>query len=490
MGGEINVSNQKFTIDLEQSSVSQIVEINDSFDRGTVKVCYHGKNNNKSKITKEVIEECISSLYCIPVVGHYVVASTKSEDDFGEHDIEFRKDADGNFEMYNLTEPVGFVPESAKWWWEETTDSGGLHEYLCCEVILWKRQRGYSLIKDNGITKQSMEISVSDGETEEDFYNIKKFQFTALCLLGQKYNPCFEDSSLSVFTQDTFAEQYTLMCEEFKQKCKETFSTDDIKKIPEGGNEMQTEDKNNETNTSMKFELASNIREFLRDAIGKETVNRGYGEYSRYWFVDYDADKMEVYAEDSSDWKIYGFSFTSKDDSVTVDFSTKKRKKYALVDFVEGTDVDLNFSVTKEYSDTLVELNTAKITSEFTEKISGLEAVITEKDTAIADITAENTELKEFKASTLEAQKKYSIDKILEGFADVVDTEEFKAIKDNVYTLDETVLKEKCFAIRGMKFSLNMNPEPKNTNSIMIPVIPPQTPEAAPYGGTVEKYKN
>lgn len=483
------MGNQKFTIDLEQSSVSQIVEINDSFDKGVVRVCYHGENRNKSKITKEVIEECISSLYCIPVVGNYVVASTKAEDDFGEHDIEFRKDADGVLEMYNLTEPVGFVPESAKWWWEETTDSGGLHEYLCCEVILWKRQRGYTLIKDNGITKQSMEISVSDGETEGDFYNIKNFKFTALCLLGKEYNPCFENASLSVFTQDKFTEQYSLMCEEFKLKCKDAFLTDNTKNIPEGGNKMQTDNKNNEPNTAMKFELSSNVREFLRDAISKETINKGYGEYSRYWFVDYDADKMEVYAEDSSDWKIYGFIFTTKDDSVTVDFSTKKRKKYALVDFVEGTDVELNFSVTKEYSDAIVELNTAKITSKFTEKISELEATIIEHNKTIETLTSDNTNLKEFKASTLEFQKKASIDKVLEGFADVIETDEFKAIKDNIYTLDEAVLKEKCFAIRGMKFSLNMNPETKDTNSIMIPVIPPQTPEATPYGGTVEKYK-
>ena len=45
---------------------------------------------------------------------------------------------------------------------------------------------------------------------------------------------------------------------------------------------------------------------------------------------------MEVYCWDRNDWLLYGFGYKLNGDSVVIDFESKKRKKYTIVDFDEG----------------------------------------------------------------------------------------------------------------------------------------------------------
>lgn len=148
-----------------------------------------------------------------PVVAHYI----ESEDDFGGHDQDVVTGSDGNYKLVNLTEPLGVVPESANWWWETIEDSGGQHEYICTDVILWKRQRGYSKIVENGITAQSMEISVDSFEDNGDYMDIHSFTFLAFCLLSnENVEPCFEGASLAVFSKDEFQNEFREMLSELK----------------------------------------------------------------------------------------------------------------------------------------------------------------------------------------------------------------------------------------------------------------------------------
>ncbi len=100
--------------------------------------------------------------------------------------------------------PVGVVPESARYFWREITeDDGSVHNYLCVDVLLWKRQEAYKKIKEDGITAESMEISVKDGRMQDGFFVIDDFEFTAFCLLGSA-EPCFESASLAMFSMDSF----------------------------------------------------------------------------------------------------------------------------------------------------------------------------------------------------------------------------------------------------------------------------------------------
>lgn len=194
------------------SALSNIVEQNPSFDIARLRIAYTGKNRNNTFISKESFEKAIPTMFNCPVVANYM----RKQDEIGSHDGEFVKTKDGEVKYVNVTQPVGLIPESAQWNWEEVDDNGVMHQYLCSDVLLWKRQEAYEKIKDNGITSQSMEIEVTDGKMLDDYYAINDFRFTAFCLLGTA-EPCFEGAALFTFSeQEDFKQQYREMLKEFK----------------------------------------------------------------------------------------------------------------------------------------------------------------------------------------------------------------------------------------------------------------------------------
>ena len=201
------------------SGISNLVEKNSSFDSGVLRVAYTGKNRNNSFISKETYECCIQSIYNCPIVCNY----DRETDTIGSHDIELVSTDDGGMKIVNITQPVGVIPESAKYWWEEIEDNSGVHEYLCVDALIWKRQEAYRKIKDDGITDESMEISIKEGEMVDGMYVIKRFEFTAFCLLGTA-EPCFESASLEMFSCDGFKQQLAEMMQEFKGRHQELVS--------------------------------------------------------------------------------------------------------------------------------------------------------------------------------------------------------------------------------------------------------------------------
>ena len=319
------------------SGISDLTERNTSFDSGVLRVAYVGKNRNNSFISKETFERCMPSIYNCPIVCRY----DREEDIIGSHDMELVVSDDGSMRIVNITQPVGIVPESARYWWEEIEDDSGVHEYLCTDVLLWKRQEAYKKIKEDGITDESMEISVKEGKMVDGVYVIERFEFTAFCLLGTA-EPCYESASLEVFSCGDFKQQLADMMQEFKETfAKEQPSQEVVIKTQnysEGGEGVldeknklmaefgltanmldfsiedfsleelrakfeamkagnNTEPAGAEGNQE-NFELEGQFMQELFTALYAETITTDWGSMPRYWFVDYDRDASEVYAED------------------------------------------------------------------------------------------------------------------------------------------------------------------------------------------------
>ena len=174
------------------SSLDNIRQMNSSFDAGVLKICYPGKNRNDSYFQKEDLVRCLPSMFNCPVVCNY----DRETDTIGGHDVELVRGDDG-IRMVNKTVPVGVIPESARTWFEECEEEDGtVHEYLFADALLWKRQEAYEKIARDGITSQSMEIHVNDGERVDGVYHIRDFEFTAFTLIG--IEPCFEGASLTM----------------------------------------------------------------------------------------------------------------------------------------------------------------------------------------------------------------------------------------------------------------------------------------------------
>lgn len=439
-----------------------------------------------------------------------------------------RKD-DGSLILVNLTQPIGVVPQTAKVYWETVEeDNGTVNEYLCAEVLIWKRQEAYRKIKKDGITAQSMEITVKDGETINGIYCIKDFEFTAFALIGVE--PCYESASLAFSKQD-FKQEFSKMMLELKDSLKDVtvsdetgnihshkysmeggskgldkqnliekygidvntldFSIDDftVEELEEKFKAITEADKKSDPEVDTdknKFALTSNVVDEIMRALDAEKIQCEWGECSRYFFVDCDFDAMEVYCWDRTDWLLYGFSYKTNGDSIEIDFENKKRKKYVIADFDEGEQVSPIAQVFEQMEQVITDKSA--VSAEFEAKYQNASETITSME-------AELEELRKFKADTetaaMEKARKSEIAEVFAKFEDLVGVEAFENLKTDCdadcmkFELD--ALEEKCYAIRGRR-----GVQTKMNFSQKTPKLPIETPENnkadQPYGGLFEEY--
>ncbi len=472
------------------SALSDLIEVNPSFDAGKLRVAYTGKNRNNTYISKEAFERAVPTMFNVPVVANYI----REKNEIGSHDGEWIKDENGNTEYIMITQPVGVVPQSAHWYWEDVNDNGVMHQYFCTEVLLWKRQEAYQKIKENGITKHSMEIEVTDGKMLDDYYNINDFIYTAFCLLGTA-EPCFESSALFTFSdeeKENFKLQYTQMLQELKElggsysekekeanlklnellekysvaiediefeveglsdeeleaKFAEVFADDDPEEDPAPEDDQQDDEQDDEDidydneedggvgETPIKkpeeFVLNSQMADNLHEAVRNiEMIDAEWGSYPRYCMADYDAEAQEVYFIDLDDFKLYGCGFMFEGDDITVDAENIKRKKYEIVDYVEGGSeqtFDLG-EIFNRFSDAYV------------------------ADPIDAD---EFKRLQDFEANTLKERRDAAESELFAEFEDQLkENENFVALKEHAseYTIED--LRKELFALVGqMQFTV------------------------------------
>lgn len=467
------------------SSLTDLCSINSSFDSGVLRIAYHGDNQNRSSISKEVFERCIKTMYNCPIVCNY----DRDTDTLGGHDMEVVRDSNGALRIVNVTTPLGVIPESAKVWWDYVTeDDGTEHEYLFAEVLLWKRQEAYRKIKKDGITAHSMEITVKDGELIDGIFHIYDFEFTAFALIGVA--PCFESSALELYSKQDFKKQLSEMMQDLKESFSlvnssyeddnthpQNYSMEGGEEVLQGKTELavkygidvetldfsledfieeeliekfeamkadadnQQEPAEEPEQPEQKFALTSNVVEELHRVLEEAKIEREWGECIRYWYVDCDFDASEVYCWDTNDWLLYGFAYSVNGDSIVIDFESKKRKKYVIADFDEGEQA-----------------------SPFAPMFAQMEQMIqdgaqweakyqTASDT-ISTMEKELGELRQFKATTESAALESAREEVFARFEDLVGVEAFEALRENCAEYDVESLEEKCYAIRGRNGSV------------------------------------
>ena len=503
------------------SSISRLCEINSSFDSAVLRVAYTGENRNGSFISKETYERCIRTIYNCPIVCNY----DRESDTIGSHDVEVVSSENG-LRLVNVTTPVGVVPESAQPYWEFIEENdGSIHEYLCIDVLLWKRQEAYRKIKNDGITSESMEITVKQGGVDKDsgLFVIKDFEFTAFCLLGDGVTPCFESASVEVFSTADFKARMTEMMSELKETFTKInaaptavipqenssteggdvldekmalveeygltaealdFSIDDftVEELREKFEAMKVAEapagEGDDAATQENFELEGQFRDVLREAVEAEMIETVFGEMPRYWFHDYDRELNEVYAFDEMDWKLYGFSYSMNGDNVIVDFESRKRMKVVLAEFDEGEQAN-PFGSAFAQAAAKYQANDAAWSEEY-------EAAKNEIEAMRADLE-ELTALRQFKADVELSRAAADREAVFASFEELAGIDEFDALRENCADFSKEALEEKCYAIKGRygvtaKFAANTT-----TNKI---AVTKDEPDDEPYGGFIRDYKN
>lgn len=503
------------------SSLTQLCEANSSFDTGVLRIAYAGKNRNGSAISKETFERCIKTMYNCPLVCNY----DRESDSIGAHDVELVSSENGDLRLVNVTVPVGVIPESSQYFWSTVTeDDGTEREYLCTDVLIWKRQEAYRKIKENGITAHSMELNVKDGEMEGGVFVIKDFEFTAFCLLGDEHEPCFESSALGLFSYDGMKKQMEQMMSDLKTEFslvlapergndkhpqntltegEEKALNEKLALIAEYGLEVEklafaiedlTLEELREKFEAMKqteaatdpergvqdeskedFALAGQVCAEINHALSVEKIECCWGEMTRYHYVDHDPDAWMVYCYDAKEnWKLYGFAYSMNGDTVVIDFESKKRMKFAIVDFDEGDQVTPFASVfeeiTKQYTDN---------DAQWSEKYQTVSEQMTSMENELGT-------LRQFKTDTEAAVKAGAQKEVFAQFEDLVGIEEFEMLREHCDKYELDALEEKCFAIRGRagttaKFKLEQKP-------VKLKVEKTENVTDEPYGGIFVEY--
>lgn len=187
----------KFNADIRIVENS-VTKLNPQFSLCDILVCYHGDNRNYTSMSKDTINNALYSLYGIPIIGEWLYDT--SEETWGSHGGKIII-SDSGIEFEETTKPYGFVTKEAadNASWVTITEEDGFtqHEYLQLKgCILWtdRYEEAQSVLKEN--YGQSMEIEIQDGNYRDDnYFEISKFVFSALCILGTA-EPCFESASI------------------------------------------------------------------------------------------------------------------------------------------------------------------------------------------------------------------------------------------------------------------------------------------------------
>ena len=180
--------------------------LNPSFHKARLRImALDSVARNGVKFTHDGTVKALPTLKNVPLVTQYDY-NTKN---LKSHEFE----DDGNA----LTYGIGVIAESCQQWIEEVEVEGEVKEYLCSEVLLWKRQkREYDFIKRHKDLNVSMEVMMNNPKKVKDgSIEVSNFYFTAVTVLGVGVNPAFGEANL-VFAKDDTYEQMMFELNEFE----------------------------------------------------------------------------------------------------------------------------------------------------------------------------------------------------------------------------------------------------------------------------------
>lgn len=293
-------------------------KFNSQFHMVKIYIAYPGKNRNGSIISKETFEKMIPSLYGIPVVGEW----KDDKEDFGTHGGKIEISDEG-IQYIETTKPYGFVDSSATVQWESVVEEDGTErEYLTTTAFLWTSRYPEALKVLENKNNQSMELNVFDGRMSEDYpeyFEILDGEFSALCILGETVEGCFESAKISQFNldEDTFKQEFTQMVAELKQSLNFTF---------EGGDNVP--DK-----IESMFATYNQKREALKNALTSKVIRDDDGDIIEeiyYWLADFDDEYVYV---EKSHWKdgdcdkSYGrFTYSFNEESIEATITSEFEK--------------------------------------------------------------------------------------------------------------------------------------------------------------------
>ncbi len=253
------------------------------FSKARVTVMYHGENPNRSSFSKWDVEKAVPSLKNIPIVGYF----SEEDENFGGHERSLVVE-DDKIVVKTKTVPIGVVPESAVFSWENIVDKDGIRrEYLVIDnALIWNRDEKLVSALSTDDFGQSMEITVNEYYTLDGIDYITDFYFTALCVLGIAKNgagyvrPAFDDAKVQTYSKDdSLTESMQNMFKDLK------FALNEIETIEKGEPKLKLEDLLAKFSLTEE-ELSAKVKNYAE--IPVEEVEKELAEFAK---AEANADK-------------------------------------------------------------------------------------------------------------------------------------------------------------------------------------------------------
>lgn len=253
------------------------------FSKARVTVMYHGENPNRSSFSKWDVEKAVPTLKNIPIVGYF----SEEDENFGGHERSLVVE-DDKIVVKTKTVPIGVVPESAVFSWENIVDKDGIRrEYLVIDnALIWNRDEKLVSALSTDDFGQSMEITVNEYYTLDGIDYITDFYFTALCVLGIDKNgagyvrPAFDDAKVQTYSKDdSLTESMQNMFKDLK------FALNEIETIEKGEPKLKLEDLLAKFSLTEE-ELSAKVKNYAE--IPVEEVEKELAEFAK---AEADADK-------------------------------------------------------------------------------------------------------------------------------------------------------------------------------------------------------
>ena len=255
-------SKAQFTLEENDGDI-----VNPSFHMGSARIFAIDSVANNVKFSQESTMNALPTLKNIPIVALY----KDDEQNFGDHEI--IRDVDG---IRYGTYPIGMIPESAEQWIEEVQTEEGTKQYLCSDILLWKRQKKeFQLIKSQGTFSVSMEVGMVDYEFNANkVCNVNEFYFTAIAVLGNGVKPAFKEACLNFHKIGVFQDmmldlrEYMQQFEGGNSMGANQIADEPITDFEEEGQEAQQEQVDEEPKQEERQEVKDepNYKELLEKA--------------------------------------------------------------------------------------------------------------------------------------------------------------------------------------------------------------------------------
>ena len=434
-----------------------IQPLNPLISKCEIKVLYTGKNRNRSFISKEVATKMANSLPGTPIVGQYFYQTG----DFGDHGEEELVIDDKGIRFIKSTVPYGFVATDAKVWWQNFVDKDGVErEYLLTEGYLWTgRYPDCKRIIEKG-NHQSMELdrdslvgewSKISGEwskfenDEHEYFIISDAVFSALCILGEDVEPCFEGANIT----KKGGIMYSLDRDEFKEKMLDFMADlkDALNNLGyEGG--KQVENLNNPTIETPVVETPE--AEAITEPVAEETVVEGVVETPE---STEGAEAAE--GEESSEGVEEDFAKKKEEGEANEEDSNSEDKKESNSEEEDDKEKKKNYSLEEvvEYQELLTKY--AELEGQFNAIIEELNSI--------------KPEYNKLKEKAIEAEEKAKEDMINSFYMlSEEDKAEVRANKAN-FSLEDIEAKLSVICVRK-KVNFDLEDSSKNEDNTETPI--------------------